>query len=135
MNQYAGPNGYVRVSAKHENGKMHNTGAHRLVALAFIPNPNNLPEVNHKNGVRSDNRAENLEWVTSSENHIHAYRVLGKKSWATGKSFNRQAKLTPIEVRIIRQTDIPCSELAAYFGINESTVFNVRKGKTYAYIE
>ncbi len=53
---------------------------HRLVALAFIPNPQGLPQVNHKNGKRDDPRSENLEWATYSTNHLHAYRVLGRKS-------------------------------------------------------
>lgn len=55
------------------------TSIHRIVAKVFIPNPENKPFVNHKNWIKDDNRAENLEWCTSSENLIHAYNVLWRK--------------------------------------------------------
>jgi len=70
--------GYYRVMLYNESKKRTHYSVHRLVALAFLPNPEKKPEVNHKNGIKTDNRAENLEWVTSSENVQHFYKLGGK---------------------------------------------------------
>lgn len=71
-------NGYLRVTLSKE-GKTKCFYVHRLVAEAFIPNPENKKCVNHKNGKRADNRVKNLEWVTYSENTKHMYDILNYK--------------------------------------------------------
>lgn len=67
------------------NVNRHWTLLHRLLAIHFIPNPDNKREVNHKNGIRTDFRLENLEWVTREENQLHSWRELGRKHPAQNK--------------------------------------------------
>lgn len=71
--------GYQSISL-HKNNTSKRLLVHRLVAEAFIPNPENKTEVNHINGIKADNNVENLEWCTHSENVLHSYRVLKQKT-------------------------------------------------------
>lgn len=66
--------GYVEIRLSID-GKKKTTFLHILLAKAFIPNPDNKPEINHINGIKTDNWIENLEWVTHSENMKHAYKM------------------------------------------------------------
>lgn len=70
--------GYCRVGL-HLNWEMKLCVIHRLVAKAFIPNPEGKPQINHKNGNPSDNKVENLEWVTAKENVRHSWDILKRK--------------------------------------------------------
>jgi endonuclease YncB( thermonuclease family) len=70
--------GYLRVLVV-KDGRRSQIALHRLVALAFVPNPENKPQVNHKNGTRADCRAENLEWCTNAENQRHRHHVTGRR--------------------------------------------------------
>jgi len=67
------------------NGKSTSIAIHRLVAIAFIPNPNNLPMVNHKDGDKTNNLPYNLEWCTNRDNIIHGFRILGRRPSHLGK--------------------------------------------------
>lgn len=83
-------NGYYKVDLRGNEKKQ--LRVHRLVATAFIPNPRNKPQVNHKDGNRSNNNVDNLEWCTNQENILHSYRVLGRYSWIKGKHHTEMTK-------------------------------------------
>jgi DNA-binding transcriptional regulator YiaG len=101
-----------------------NVYVHRLVAAAFIHNPENKPQVNHKSGVKADNSVQNLEWSTSSENNQHAYNV-GLNVLRTGVQHNN-AKASDKTVALVREIysegNYSMRQLTEIFGVSVSTV-------------
>lgn len=117
LKSFKSNSGYLRVSL-YKNGLEKHFSIHRLVAIAFIPNPENKLEINHINGVKDDNRICNLEWVTKSENEKHAYKTALKRPSCGMKGFsgekNKQSK-------IIIQCDIHGNEINRFFGSAEAS--------------
>lgn len=113
--------GYLRVGI----GKKH-MFVHRLVAERYVPNPDNKPQVNHKNGDKTDNRASNLEWVTNQENRNHAM--------AHGLHFQGEkcpwAKITQEDADYMRKhMELDANQLSGMFGITANYVRSIRRGK------
>lgn len=110
--------------------------AHRLVAQAFIPNPKSLPWVNHKNGIKTDNRVENLEWCTPRQNTWHAIRT-GLHDDQKGAG-NYASKLTDEKVRAIRAAHTrkygAGRALARQFGVSPATISLVVNRKLWSHI-
>lgn len=104
--------GYLFVGL-YKNGKSTPSITHRIVAKAFIPNPENKPQVNHKDGVRSNNIVTNLEWNTQSENIKHSFDVLGRVPVIKGRrqSFCRRGHaMIGDNVIVYRGTQKKCRE-------------------------
>ena len=78
LSMWEDKDGYLRVNLK-VNGEVYQRMVHRLVGENFISNPYNKKQINHKNGIRNDNRVENIEWCTAKENIHHKYKVLKYK--------------------------------------------------------
>lgn len=120
---------YVMLDCEQEH-------AHRMVAKAFIPNTKNKPQVNHINHVRDDNRIENLEWVTFSENIKKAWEakrfanVIGENHYSTS--------LTESDVRDIRErlengeTGV---SIAERYDICSATVTGIKNGRVWAHVD
>lgn len=118
LKQGIGSKGYTLVSLC-DNGKQKTVNVHRLVAEAFIPNPNNYPCINHKDENKTNNAVENLEWCTYQKNNVH------------GKRLMKSALKRGVPVYCIELNRIFASATSAerFLGICQSTICACCKGK------
>jgi uncharacterized protein YerC len=125
-----GNNGYSSVDLC-KDGTIKKYLIHRLVAEAFIPNPEKKPQVNHINGIKTDNRLDNLEWCTHSENMLHSY----KQGLNTTKGEkNSQSKLNTEDVVKIFLDDRMYSLISKQYNISISTISDIKRGYSWTHI-
>lgn len=137
--------GKILTPVKHKNGYLFVTlcngfekktcSIHRLVAQAHVDNPYNKPQVNHKDGDRSNNVASNLEWVTAQENIRHAFDELGKAHVNSGSfkpgMIQKTRKLSDEQVRQIRADTRKAHVIAKEVGVDRKCIWLIKNYKTY----
>lgn len=129
-------NGYVQVNSWYKQTRKHHL-LHRLIAISFINNPFNKPCVNHINGIKDDNRLENLEWVTQSENIIHSFKMglsynsekQRAKASLNGRANGLKYCAKPVLDIVNNKTYISMSNMQSKLNLSYSTIIlRIKKG-------
>ena len=127
--------GYLRVSLS-ISGITKHFRIHRLVALMFIPNPFNLPQVNHIDGNKNNNNVDNLEWVNCSENMIHSY-LTGLHKPMQGEN-HPESKYREDQIKnacyYLSEGLLNYDEITSITGVSKSTLKDIRCGKSWTHI-
>lgn len=125
--------GYLSITLIPIVGKRITFKAHRLIATAHIKNTRKCPQINHKNGVKTDNRIDNLEWCTRSENIQHAHRT-GLKHAKIGSS-NGMSKLVESDVYEILKSNLTNSKLAKKYKVDRHNIAAIRRRETWKHVK
>lgn len=128
------PFGYLRVNLRYANCRKYKSYfVHRLVASAFIPNPKNYKEVNHKDSNRQNNKVTNLEWCTREENIRHSFKF-GNASNKGLRNPNAKLNLEDVEaIKALAKTNrFYHKKIAKFFRISSSMVDNIVKGNNWS---
>lgn len=130
--------GYVRAKMC-RNNKHISKRVHRLVAETFIDNPDNKIEVNHKDGIKTNNKISNLEWATGYENlkHAHRNKLILPPPIKYG-SDNHQAKLTERQIiqidKLLRDGKVSQSDIAKKYNVSKALITGIKKGKRWGHL-
>lgn len=149
LKQHQRKDGYMEIGLS-LNKKRNTFLVHRLIAKAYIPNPENKPEINHIDGNKQNNNVQNLEWVTSSENQIHAIKngmqkftkkhseVARKTCRQNGKNnkgkifkSRKTTKEQDTEIKSRFNNGESSLKLAVEFGVSKKTILNIKNDRKY----
>ena len=127
--------GYEVVTL-HVGGKALTRKIHRLVAIAFIPNPDGLETVNHIDGIKTNNTVNNLEWKSVADNHTHAFKI-GLHTIGENRKAGRKVKLNNSSVKEIKaliKEGYSNTEIGRLYGVSCGCIYSIRVGKSWKHI-
>lgn len=135
LKQRINKEGYYIVNLSID-GKCKTYSVHRLVAVAFLVNPNNYPIINHIDGNKLNNCPNNLEWCTSSSNSIHAINHnLRDTAKGIHTKYGQFIKEDIIEIRRLKEQGLSQYEIAKLYNVTRSAIQQILNGKTYKWIK
>ena len=139
LKQAVNSSNYKKVSLR-KNGQNYNKYVHRLLAETFIPNPNFLPCVNHKDGNKWNNNLDNLEWCNEEENTLHAHQnglasISNYNKYRVGQTTRRFDLIEVEEIKELYNQGYTQKEIAEKFNCYDSTINNIVNNKLYKAIE
>lgn len=132
LKTFENASGYMACNLVEKNIPRKRKLVHRLVAMCFVPNPDNKPCINHKDGNKLNNHFENLEWCTAIENTKHAHRT-GLVGKTTSGEDHYRSTLSTIDVKNIRKlikSKVTGRTIAKVFGVSEKYISAIKTGRS-----
>lgn len=125
------PDGYPQHTL-YFNGTRHYRKKHRLVAITFIPNPNNLPQINHIDGNKHNNHISNLEWCDQYHNMQHANRIgLAKHKKGTEAPDSKLNREQVLEIKELLKQKVAQTKIGKKFNVCQQVISEINLGKKY----
>lgn len=124
--------GYKQVGLSID-GKCKRLTVHRIVAMAFVPNPLGLKEVNHKDGNRLNNHVDNLEWVSRSQNSLHSTRVLGKNR-GVDNNFTKLTEKEVLNIKFLLELGESQTYIAKLYNVSNHAIFRIQHGYNWGWL-
>ena len=128
--------GYSRIWVKNDKGLRKYVLLHRVIAKALIPNPKNLPQVNHLDGNKDNNNPSNLEWCTQSRNMLHAHKhIEGVTKYGSNTSNAKLKEKDILSIRGLLALKVPMKIIGKKYNVSEATIRRVKTGECWSHVK